>query len=118
MLDWTATYNARQCTATEAIQNIQSGSRLFMTGNCSVPQVLLKTLCEQAERLKNVELVQILTVADNLYIQPEMQCHLCVNTMFVCNNTREAVNNGRADYTPIHLSEIPGLFRSGVYPID
>jgi 4-hydroxybutyrate CoA-transferase len=117
MTHWMQLYNERRCTAEEAVRSIQSGNRIFMTGNCSVPKVLLHALVNHAVGLHNVEIIQVLTMGDDEYVRPEMQGHLRVNTMFISENVRQAVNEGLADFTPIFLSEIPRLFRQEM-PIE
>ncbi|GAB4576120.1 MAG: acetyl-CoA hydrolase/transferase C-terminal domain-containing protein [Anaerolineae bacterium] len=98
-------------TAEEAVEFIKSGDRVFMTGNCSVPQKLLRALVDRAPQLTDVELVQLLAISDVDYVAPELAGHLRVNAMFISHNVREAVNDGRADFTPILLSDVPRLFR-------
>jgi acetyl-CoA hydrolase len=105
-------------TADEAVRAILSHQRVFLTGNCSVPQTLVAALVEQAPDLTDVEIVQVLTVGSSNYTAPEMGGHLRVNTLFVSDNVRKAVNEGRADFTPCFLSEIPGLFCNGQLPLD
>ncbi len=68
--------------------------------------------------LSNVELVQVLTIGSVNYTDPKLEGHLRVNTLFVSENVRAAVNEGRADFTPCRLGEIPLLFSSGVLPLD
>jgi acetyl-CoA hydrolase len=110
-------YEERLATPEEAAALIQSGERVFMTGNCSVPQKVLHALVERAEALENVEIVQVLTIGDSEYVKPELQGHIRVNSMFLSANVRSAANDGRADFTPIFLSEIGPLFRTEM-PID
>ncbi|MBX3085005.1 MAG: acetyl-CoA hydrolase/transferase family protein [Anaerolineae bacterium] len=117
MSNWRQHYNEARCTAEEAVRVIRSGDRVFMTGNCSVPKVVLRALVGRAPTLDNVEIVQVLAVGDSEYVKPEMQGHLRVNTMFISENVRQAVHDGLADFTPVFLSEIPGLFRNQM-PID
>ncbi len=117
MPSWANTYRERRCSAAEAVQAIKSGQRVFLTGNCSVPQVVLRALVEHAPTLNDVEIVQVLTVGDAAYASPEMEGHIRVNTMFISADVRPAVSEGRADFTPVFLSEIPGLFRT-MLPID
>jgi len=111
-------YRSKLCTARQAVAVIASGQRVFLTGNCSVPKTVLGALVERAPKLHDVEIVQVLTVGDASYVHPGMEKHLRVNTLFISDNVRDAVNEGRADFTPCPLSEIPGLFRSGRLPID
>lgn len=92
--------------------------RVFVTGNCSFPRTLMDALVRRAPTLSNVEVIQVLTIGSSDYAQPEMEGHLRVNTLFISGNVRQAVNEGRADFTPVRLSEIPILFRSGVVPLD
>jgi acetyl-CoA hydrolase len=97
---------------------LKSGYRIFMTGNCSVPQVLMAMFNERALELENLSLIMVLTIGKADYVRPELIGHTRVNTLFISANVREAVNDGRADFTPVFLSEIPGLFRSGRLPLD
>lgn len=115
---WNKIYESRIVTADQAVRQIQSGQRLFLTGNCSVPQQTLAALVEYAPNLKDVEICQALTVGPADYVAPEMSGHLRVNTMFVSANIRKAVQEGRADFTPVLLSEFPLLFKQGILPVD
>ncbi len=117
-MNWFELYRDRLLTAEQAVSRIQSNMRVFLTGNCSVPKTLLAALCQRAPLLNNVEIVQVLTVGPADYVAPEMEGHLRVNTLFISENVRAAVNDGRADFTPCFLSEISELFRSGALPLD
>ena len=117
-MSWTDLYNSRITSADEAVKQIQSGMRVFLTGNCSVPQTLLAALVARAPALENVEIVQVLSIGGEDYVSQEMAGHLRVNTLFISDNVRDAVNQGRADFTPTHLSEIPRLFSSEVISLD
>lgn len=111
-------YTSRLTTPEDAVAVIASGMRVFLSGNCSVPQRLLRALVARAPHLRDVEIVQVLTIGPADYVQPGMEAHLRVNTLFISDNVRQAVNEGRADFTPCFLSEIPGLFTRGLLPID
>ena len=113
-----ALYAERVTSAAEAVRRITSGMRVYLTGNCSVPQTLLSALVQRAPELQDVEIVQVLTVGPADYVAPEMAGHLRVNTLFISDNVRAAVNEGRADFTPVFLSEVPRLFKSGLLALD
>lgn len=117
-MDWNSIYKSRVCTAEEAVRVIKSGNRVFMTGNVSVPQKLLAALVEYAPALKDVEICQALSVGPADYVKPEMEGHLRVNTLFISANVRKAVWEGRADFTPVLLSEFTLLFKKGYLPVD
>src|SRR5512147_1809149 len=117
-MDWTSIYKSRITTAEEAVRVVRSGSRVFLTGNVSVPQKLLGALVERAPSLKDVEICQALTIGPADYVNPGMEKHLRVNTMFISANVRKAVQEGRADFTPVLLSEYPLLFKHKVLPLD
>ncbi len=117
-MNWLEMYADRVKTPAEAAAQIESDTRLFLTGNCSVPREVLSALVARAPELRNVEICQVLTVGAADYVAPEMRGHLRVNTLFISDNVRAAVNDGRADFTPCFLSEIPGLFRTGRLPLD
>jgi 4-hydroxybutyrate CoA-transferase len=111
-------YQSKVLTAEEAARKIQSNQRIFMTGNCSVPQKILAALVEYAPNLENVEICQALTIGPADYVKPGMEKHLRVNTMFISANIRKAVQEGRADFTPILLSEFTLLFKNKFLPLD
>ena len=94
-MNWLETYRDRVLTAEQAVLQIKSNTRLFLTGNCSVPQMVLAALTERAPALTNVEIVQVLTIGSADYVAPEMAGHLRVNTTFISDNVRRAVNEGR-----------------------
>jgi 4-hydroxybutyrate CoA-transferase len=109
---------SRAVSADEAVRNIKSGQRVFLTGNCSTPQTVLAALVDYAPNLEDVEICQALTVGPADYVDPEMEGHLRVNTMFISANVRKAVQEGRADFTPVLLSEFPLLFKNKFLPVD
>jgi 4-hydroxybutyrate CoA-transferase len=111
-------YQSRIVAADEAVKHINSGDRVFLTGNCSVPQLTLAALVKYAPNLQNVEICQALTIGPADYVDPSMEGHLRVNTLFISANVRKAVNEGRADFTPVLLSEFPLLFRKKILPVD
>ena len=117
-MDWHSIYQSNVTTAEEAVRVIKSGNRIFMTGNVSVPQKLLAALVEYAPELTNVEICQALSVGSADYVKPEMEGHLRVNTLFISANVRKAVWEGRADFTPVLLSEFTLLFKNKVLPVD
>src|SRR6266545_3447663 len=117
-MDWNSLYQSRVVTAQEAVRSIQSGQRIFLTGNVSVPQTILAALVEYAPNLTDVEICQALTIGPADYVKPEMEGHLRVNTLFISQNVRKAVQEGRADFTPVLLSEFPLLFKRGILPLD
>jgi acetyl-CoA hydrolase len=118
MADYNKLYQSRVISAEDAVRQIKSGDRIFLTGNCSVPQKVLGALVEYAPNLNDVEICQALSIGPADYVKPEMQGHLQVNTMFVSANIRKAVNEGRADFTPVLLSEFTLLFKNKHLPID
>jgi 4-hydroxybutyrate CoA-transferase len=117
-VNWTESYRNKVVTAEKAVETIQSGNRVFLTGNCSVPQKVMAALVQRAPQLKDVEIAQVLTIGNADYVAPQMAGHLRVNTLFISDNVRQAVNEGRADFTPCFLGEIPGLFKNGILPLD
>lgn len=116
--DWQARCRARITTAVEAVKAIKSGDRVFLTGNASVPLPLLDALVKRAPELRDVEICHPLTICPPDYAAPEMAGHLRINSMFISANVRQAVNEGRADFTPVMLSEFPLLFKNGQLPLD
>ncbi|MFN6113849.1 MAG: acetyl-CoA hydrolase/transferase family protein [Bacteroidota bacterium] len=102
----------------EAIAAIQSGHRLYLHSVAAAPQTLIRELMRQAPRLRNVEIVHMHTEGPAPYAEPEYAENFRANCLFIGGNMRQAIREGRADFTPVFLSEIPDLFRSGILPID
>ncbi len=104
--------------ASEALSLIQSGQRVFIHGGVCTPTYLLKELAKESDRLKDVELVSISLKGDIELDKPQYQTAFHINSLFVSTPVRQAVAEGRADFTPVFLSDIPDLFRRNILPID
>lgn len=118
-MSWMEAYESRVTTAEEAIATaVGSGDRIFLTGNCSVPRKLMEALVNQAPRLEGVEICHALTLGSSDYVAPEMEGHIRANSLFIGPNVRKAVQEGRADFTPVLLSEFTLLFKDRVLPVD
>ncbi len=117
-MKWEHRFRERTLDRATAIQQIKSGMRVYVGSGVGVPLQLLQTLVEAADRLRDVELVQILTCGAAPYAAPALQDSFRVNALFIGGNVRHAVQTGRADFTPVFLSEIPALFRAGHLPLD
>lgn len=105
-------------SAPEAISLIQSGNRVFVHGSAQTPTLLLNELAAQAARLTDVEIVSITLYGEVAIAKRELANSFHVNSLFVSEGVRQAVNDGYADYVPIFLSEIPVLFKKNILPID
>ncbi|MFN2105823.1 MAG: acetyl-CoA hydrolase/transferase family protein, partial [Candidatus Promineifilaceae bacterium] len=117
-MSWQSQYRSKITDVDTALAAVHSNDRVYIGGGSGVPKVLINHLTERAALLQNVEITQILTFADAPYADPEFEDSFRVNALFIGNNVREAVRQGRADFTPIFLSEIPSLFRDGSMPLD
>jgi len=105
-------------SAEQALQVIQSGQRVFVHGSACTPIYMLQQLAEQAPRLRNVELLSISLYGDVTLDKPQYLPNFRFNSLFVSGSIRQAVNEGRADYVPVFLSEIPELFKRNIIPLD
>ena len=117
-MSWMKTYEGRVMTAEEAVKAIKPGDRIFLTGNCSVPQKLMEALVARAPELENVEICHALTIGSSDYVAPEMEGHIRANSLFIGPNVRKAVQEGRADFTPVLLAEFTLLFKQSILPLD
>lgn len=117
-MSWNEAYRSKRMSARDALRCVESGMRVYIHPGCAEPEVLAEALIERAPFVRDVEIVHLLTLGRADYVAPEMVGHFRHNAMFIGGNVREAVNDGRADYTPIYLSEIEGLFEGGQMPLD
>ncbi|MBL8182142.1 MAG: acetyl-CoA hydrolase/transferase family protein [Blastocatellia bacterium] len=104
--------------AADAVKVIKSNDRVFIHGVGAAPQSLIKAMVDRSDELTNVEIVHLHTEGPAPYSDPQFANNFRVNAFFVGANIRAAVKDGRADYIPVFLSEIPALFRKGVLPLD
>lgn len=102
----------------EAVKVIKSFDRVFVHGGAATPHYLLKKMVERADELKHVELVSISTQGEALFAEEQYHQSFRINSLFVSANVREAVNDGRGDYIPVFLSDIPNLFKKNILPLD
>ena len=105
-------------TAQEAVAHIKSGDRIWCHSMAATPYRLLEALAEHVVNLKNIELLQLHLEHAEAVCQPALEGHLRNRCYFVSHSTRKLVNDGKADYVPIFLSEIPKLLRSGRQAVD
>jgi acyl-CoA hydrolase len=97
---------------------VRPGCRVFIGGGAAVPLALVKSMLEQADAFKDVELVHIHGLGETPWIDPRYEQVLRTNSFFLTPALREAVERGVADYTPCPLSEVASLFEHGPLPID
>ena len=116
--DWQAKYRDKIKTAGMAMQLVKSGHSIFIGSGCAQPQHLVAALMEQSDRIYDAHVVHLLTMGPAPYVQEKYREKFKMNSFFIAENVRAAVEQGVGDYTPIFLSEIPMEFESGRIPID
>ena len=117
-MNWSEDYQRKRTSAAQALEAVTSGARVWIQSGCGTPSVLVDALVARAPELRNVEIIHMKTLGAADYTRPEYEGHFRHRGLFLGDNVREAVCNGRADYTPIFLSEIEGLFESGALGLD
>ena len=117
-MNWESIYRRKVTDAQTALEVVESNMRIYVGGGAGVPIGLIDGLMARAPHVSNVEITHILTFADAPYVAPEYSDSFRHNALFIGPSVRKAVQTGRADFTPVFLSEIPDLFRSGILPVD
>jgi len=117
-MSWVDDYKNKLVTAEEAVDEINSHNRVYISGNAATPYVLMKALASRKDELEGVELVHVLLLGEDPLSRPGMEGHFRHNSLFVGPADRKAINEGRADYIPIFLHQIPNLFYSGQMLLD
>jgi 4-hydroxybutyrate CoA-transferase len=115
---WLDDYRSKLVTAEAAVAGIESGARLYYGGNAAIPMALVRALAARYEELADVQLNHVLLLGDDPLSRPEMAGHFRHNSLFVGPADRQAVNDGRADYVPIFLHQIPRLFEERIVSLD
>ena len=117
-MSWEIKYKQKLRNPDEALRCVQSGMRVYIQPGCAEPETLVEALLRRGPAVRDVEIVHMMTMGGAPYVAPEMAGHFRHNAVFIGSNVREAINDGRADYTPVYLSEIEELFESGAMAID
>ncbi|HIH01904.1 TPA: GNAT family N-acetyltransferase [Thermoplasmata archaeon] len=118
MEDWQKRFKEKVRTVESAISTIRRGDKVFIGSGAAEPQLLVKALIESAGRLADTRIMHIMTLGVAPYTEEKFTDQFRHNAFFIGANTRQAIAEGRADYTPVFLSEIPALFKTGQSPID
>jgi acyl-CoA hydrolase len=117
-MSWMNLYRSKLRTAAEAVRTIESGQQVYYGGNASVPQALVSALAARADELRDVRLIHCLLLGEDPLSRPEFARSFRHNSLFVGPADREAVNDGRADYVPVFIHQVPRLFDEKVVPLD
>ncbi len=117
-MSWADAYARKRCTSDEAVRAIRSGTCVHIHPGCAEPEQLVRAMVRRANELRDVKVIHILTTGSADYVRPEMEGKFRHVAFFAGANVRVAINEGRADFMPIFLSEIEALFVSGAVPID
>ncbi len=115
---WVSKYKSKLVSAEDAVKVISSGDKIVIHPGGAAPMHLIDKMVERKEELFGVELYHILVVGNLPYIEPGMEKHFKHKAFFIGGNTRKAVNEGRAEFIPIFLSEVTLLFKNGVITPD
>ena len=118
ILDWPKVYKAKLTDAPSALSRIRRGARVFIASACGEPQLLVSTLLGMAPDFSDVEIIHFLDLGLTDYTTEIYTEHFRHNALFIGANARAAIKEGKADYTPIFLSEVSRLMQQGSMPID
>ncbi len=116
--NWAAEYREKVVSIDSFTSEIRNGDTFYLTGNSAVPQALVRGLMNALPNRKDLQIIQPLTIGNADYLDPIFADHIRVNTLFISANIRKAVQEGRADFTPVLLSELPLLFKKSILKVD
>ncbi len=105
-------------TPAEAVAGIRSDDQVYLQCAAATPSVLLDALVARAPELERVSVVHLHIEGPGPHLAPEMAPHFRHRALFVGPNARQAVNEGRADFVPVFLSDVPRLFDRGHLRLD
>ena len=108
----------RIVSAEEAVAGIRSGDQIYVQCAAAVPTVLEDALVARAAELRDVGMIHLHTEGPGPHLAPEMAPHFRHRALFIGPNARAAIHEGRADYVPVFLSDVPRLFQTGAVPLD
>ena len=117
-MNWRDHFKGQTVIAPEAVTKIKSGNRVVVGHACGEPKSIVEAMVDRARELSNVEIVHMVSMGRARYCLPEYEKSFRHNAFFVGETSRKAIKEGRSDYTPCFLHEIPMLFRDDILPVD
>jgi acyl-CoA hydrolase len=108
----------RIVSADEAVSVVKSGQHVFMQGAAASPTILLEAMVRRAPELEDVKVIHMHAEGPHPHLAPDMVGHFRHKALFIGPNARLAINEGRAEFIPVFLSDIPSLFDHGIIPLD
>ncbi len=115
---WKEKYKSKVFSSDEALNVVKSGDKIVVQPGCAAPMELIRALVRKKDELMDVTIYHILIVGDLPYTEPGMEKHFKHKAFFIGGNVRGAVNEGRAEFIPIFLSEVTLLFKRGIIVPD
>ena len=116
-MNYTELYQSKLTTATEAVKHIPSNCRVVTGHAAGEPTHIVDAMVENYLQYENVEVLHLLSLGNAGYVRPEMAGHIRHNGVFLGGNTRDAVFEGRADFSPIFFYMVPKMFQTEL-PVD
>jgi len=117
-MSWIEQYRSKVVSVDEAVKVVKSGDRTYLSGNAATPLPLMNALAKRKNELRDVQVNHVLLLGEDPLAKRGMEGVFRHNSLFVGPADREAIAEGRSDYVPVHLSEIPPLFKRGIIPLD
>jgi acyl-CoA hydrolase/GNAT superfamily N-acetyltransferase len=117
-MDWQEGLGSKICTAEQAVQAIRRGRRILIGSGAAEPSRLVEAMVTHGDHLADNEVVHLMTLGPAPYAEPGLEHRFRHTAFFIGANVRQAIAEGRADFMPVFLSEVPALVRSGRVRID
>ncbi|RII33992.1 acetyl-CoA hydrolase/transferase family protein [Clostridium chromiireducens] len=117
-ISWEDLYKSKVVTADEAVKKIKSGDRVVTGHACGEPKEIIDAMVRNKDLYENVEIVHMVSMGKSEYCKPELAANFRHNSIFAGGTTRQAILEGRADFTPCFFSEVPKMFKEGTLPVD
>ena len=117
-MEWRDYYKAHTMMPEQAVRMIKDGDRVMFGHAVAEPIVFQRTMARLAEEFHDVEVAHMVYLGSGEYLQPGMESHFRHNALFVGAPARKAIEEHRADYTPVFFSDVPHMIRNGEFPVD
>ena len=116
--NWTEVYGGKIVSAKEALSHVKAGDKIFIGTGCAAPQKLIEELTTDQGQVTDAQIIHLLTRGIAPYAQDKLSDRFRFDSFFISENVRDAVWQGAGDYTPVFLSDIPRLFKTGRTSLD
>lgn len=117
-MSWKKIYEARKCSAKEAVQKIQDGDRVLLSNAVGEPFPLVQAMVENKQNYQNITVSQMVSMGDGSYTRAENADVFTFEGWFISGSTRNCLKEGHGEFVPVYLHQVPTFIKKDIFHVD